>query len=156
VPCLPGPGGPVSQSPSALLAADSAGLVLVCTDGTEVPPADGSQAPTVFESSDNGVSWSEVGTPPAAAGTPVSVAAQAGVLLLATEAGIYRSANGGLTWQQVQPSPAGATSGQGGFSYVGNTSTQNGVALPADPSLHEVFTTSDGGLTWQARAVSAP
>jgi hypothetical protein len=156
VPCLSGSGGPAGQPPSVLLAADSAGLVMACTAATVVVPANSTQVNTVFESSDGGQNWSPAGSPPAAAGTPVSLAAQAGVLLLATDAGIYRSVNGGLTWQQAQPSPAGAPSGQRGFSYVGMTSTQNGVALPADPSLHEVFTTSNGGLTWQARAVSAP
>jgi hypothetical protein len=34
------------------------------------------------------------------------------------------------------------------------TSTANGVALPADPGLGEVFVTTDGGLTWQPHMVS--
>jgi hypothetical protein len=148
VPCLPGPGGPAGQPPSVLLAADATTLVMVCTGR--------SQQTTMFQSSDGGASWSPGGAPPAADGTPVSVAAQAGVLLLATNAGIYRSVNGGVTWQLAQASPAGAASGQQGFSYVGNSSTTNAVALPADPGLHEVFTTSDGGLTWQGHPVSAP
>jgi len=36
------------------------------------------------------------------------------------------------------------------------TSPADGVALPADASLHEVFITTDGGRTWQARPVSQP
>jgi hypothetical protein len=36
------------------------------------------------------------------------------------------------------------------------TSQADGVALPADPGLHEVFITTDGGATWQPHAVSAP
>jgi hypothetical protein len=34
------------------------------------------------------------------------------------------------------------------------TSNTHGVALPADPGLHEVFITTDGGLTWQPHPVS--
>ncbi|MGH3169304.1 MAG: hypothetical protein ACRDN0_25915, partial [Trebonia sp.] len=36
----------------------------------------------------------------------------------------------------------------GGFSYVGMTSDSNGVALPADSSLDEIWLTTNGGLTW--------
>jgi photosystem II stability/assembly factor-like uncharacterized protein len=87
----------------------------------------------------------------------MSLAAQpGGLLLLATDAGIYRSGNGGSTWQQAQASPAGAAITEPGFSYVGMTSLSSGVALPADPGLHEVFITSDGGSTWQPQPVSAP
>ena len=35
----------------------------------------------------------------------------------------------------------------GGFSYVGMTTDSQGVALPADTSLHEIWMTFDGGLT---------
>jgi hypothetical protein len=34
------------------------------------------------------------------------------------------------------------------------TSAADGVALPADADLHEVFITTDGGRTWQALPVS--
>lgn len=161
VPCQPGPSGsggqpaaalPSGQLPAALLAADSAGLVLVCAGVTQ---ASTSQSQSVFVSSDGGTQWSAAGTTPAA-GNALALAAQpGGLLLLATDAGIYRSGNGGDSWQLAQGSPAGAASGQNGFSYAGMTSTQNGVALPADPGLHEVFTSHDGGLTWQADPVTA-
>jgi hypothetical protein len=153
VPCRPGAPGPFGQPTAALLAADSAQLVIVCT--SPAPGVD-SQTKTVSESSDGGVQWSPAGAPPAA-GLAVSVAAQpGGLIVLATDAGIYSSGNGGGTWQLAQASPAGAAAGEAGFSYAGMTSTQDGVALPADPDLHEVFTTSDGGRTWQQDTVSAP
>jgi hypothetical protein len=117
-------------------------------------PGAGSQLKSVFQSADGGAVWSSAGSAPAA-GIAASLAAEPGALLLATGDGIFRSANG-ATWQQVQPSPAGAAAGQAGFSYVGMTSLENGVALPADPGLHEVFTTSDGGSTWQPQPVSGP
>jgi hypothetical protein len=157
LPCQPGPPGPAGQPGAALLGADSAGPVLVCTSGAQEFQASGSQSGSVFQSSDGGQQWSATGTPPAAGGTAVSLAAQAGgLLLLATAGGIYRSGNGGSTWGQVQASPADAAAGQTGFSYVGMTSASSGVALPADPGLHEVFTTGNGGRSWQPHLVSAP
>lgn len=163
VPCQPGPPGsaghpvaalPTGLLPGALLAADSAGLVLVCAGETGAAPAGSSQSSSVYVSSDGGTQWSAAGAPPAA-GNALALAAQpGGLLLLATDAGIYRSGNGGGSWQLAQGSPAGAASGQSGFSYVGMTSMRSGVALPADPGLHEVFTSSDGGLTWQADPVT--
>jgi hypothetical protein len=153
-PCSPGPAGPAGQPTTALLAvASPTDLVLVCTSAA--PGAD-TQLKSVYQSADGGTQWSAAGTPPAT-GIATSLAAQTGGgLLLATDAGIFRSVNNGRTWQLAQASPAAAAAGQAGFSYVGMTSIQNGVALPADPSLHEVFTTGDGGNSWQAQTVSAP
>ena len=155
VPCRPGPPGPGGQPAGALLAADSGLLVLVCTSATD--PASDSQVKLVTESSDGGAHWSKAAAV-LAAGIATSVATQAQdhLVVLATDAGLYRSGDGGLTWQRTQASPAGAAAGETGFSYVGMTSRTNGVALPADPGLHEVFITTDGGVSWQAHAVSAP
>jgi hypothetical protein len=151
MPCRPGAPGPAGQPTAALLAAAPSQLALVCMSPA---PGAGSQLKSVFQSADGGAVWSSAGSAPAA-GIAASLAAEPGALLLATGDGIFRSANG-ATWQQVQPSPAGAAAGQAGFSYVGMTSLENGVALPADPGLHEVFTTSDGGSTWQPQPVSGP
>jgi hypothetical protein len=153
LPCQPGAPGSAGQPTSALLAADPVQLILLCTSPA---PGTDTQLKSVYQSTDGGAQWSATGTPPAT-GIATSLAAQTGGgLLLATDAGIFRSVNNGSTWQLAQASPAGAAAGQAGFSYVGMTSFQNGVALPADPSLHQVFTTGDGGSTWQARLVSAP
>jgi hypothetical protein len=154
-PCQPGAPGPGGQPTGALLAADSGRLVLVCTSATDT--AGDSQAKLVVESSDGGAHWSK-GTAAPQAGIAASVATQAQdhLVVLATDAGLYRSGDGGLTWQRVQVPPAGAAAGQAGFSYVGMTSLTNGVALPADPGLHEVFITTDGGVSWQAHPVSLP
>jgi hypothetical protein len=149
--CLPGTPGPDGQPTGALLAADSAELVLVCTSATDLTA--GSQTKSVVESSDNGTTWSAAQSADVN-GVATSVAIQgSSLMVLATDAGIYRSTNGG-TWQLAQPSPGGAAAGEDGFSYVGMTSAADGVALPADAGLHEVFITTDGGQTWRARAVS--
>src|SRR6516162_5420033 len=128
-PCPPGAPGPGGQPTGGLLAADSGELVLVCTSATST--AGDSQAKLVVESSDGGAHWSKGASAP-------------------------RAGDGGLTWRRVQASPAGAGPGPAGFSYVGMTSLTNGVALPADPGLHEVFITTDGGVSWQAHPVSLP
>jgi hypothetical protein len=36
------------------------------------------------------------------------------------------------------------------------TGPAQGVALPADAGLHEVFITTDGGSSWRPRQVSPP
>ncbi|HTS98216.1 MAG TPA: hypothetical protein VMI33_16525 [Streptosporangiaceae bacterium] len=161
-PCRPGPPGPSGQPSGALLAADSARLVLVCTSATSV--AGDSQAKQVAVSSDGGASWSAAGNAPgtgiatsvAAAQTTSPAGAPGGLIVLATDAGIYVSGNGGGSWSLARGSPAGAAAGQRGFSYVGMTSQLHGVALAADPGLHEVFITTDGARTWQPYPVSAP
>jgi photosystem II stability/assembly factor-like uncharacterized protein len=153
VPCQPGAPGPGGQPSGALLAADSSRLVLVCTSATST--AGDAQAKLVYASSDGGAHWTRAGTgPPGGIAASVALQAQDNLVVLATDAGLYRSDDGGRTWQQVRASPAGAAAGAHGFGYVGMTSLVNGVALPADPSLHEVFITTDGGISWQAHAVS--
>ena len=83
-------------------------------------------------------------------------AAQGNLVVLATDSGLYLSGNGGTSWQVAGTSPAGAVAGQRGFAYVGMTSETNGVALPADPGLHEVFITTDGGSTWRRHLIGPP
>jgi hypothetical protein len=153
-PCQPGPPGSSSEPAGGLFAADSAQLVLVCTSATST--AGDSQALAVYESSNNGTAWSKTGSG-AAAGIAASLAiqAQGGLVVLATDAGLFRSTDGGSTWQQTQASPGGSIAGEHGFSYVGMTSPLDGVALPADAGLHEVFITTNGGLTWRAHPVSS-
>ena len=80
-------------------------------------------------------------------------AAQGGLVVLATTAGIDVSTDGGADWKVTETGPHSAAAGQGGFSYVGMTDPLQGVAVPADPQLHEVFITADGGQTWRARLI---
>jgi BNR/Asp-box repeat len=149
--CLPGTPGPGGQPTGALLAAGSADLVLVCTSATD--STTGTQTKSVVESTDNGKTWSAA-QPADVTGIATSVASQGSSLVLATDAGLYLSTDGGGTWKLAQASPARAAAGEGGYSYVGMTSAADGVALPADADLHEVFITTDGGRTWQPHKVS--
>jgi hypothetical protein len=153
-PCLPGTPGPDGQPTGALLAADSSALVLVCASATDA--ATDSQTKSV-SASPNGVTWSSPRSAlPSGIATSVAVQGQGSLVVLATDNGIYLSADGGGNWQLAQASPGGAAAGERGFSYVGMTSPLDGVALPADPHLHAVFITTDGGRTWRPHAVSAP
>ncbi len=71
-------------------------------------------------------------------------------MVLATTTGIDFSPDG-TTWQAATIT-GGAPSG--GFRYVGMTSATQGVAVPADASLGEVFVTTDGGQTWTVARIS--
>ncbi len=117
------------------LAVTPAHLVVACTAAGQV----------TLETSASGTSWQQGNNVPVS-GTPTSLAATAGgEVVLATTTGIYCSADGGTTWQAASlsgPAPPG------GFSYVGMTNPSQGVAVPADASLGEVYVTGDGGATW--------
>ena len=137
-PCLPGAAQPDGQPAGALLAATStSGLVLVCPDATAGPGR-------LHLRATPGGPGSRAGTAPAA-GTATSVAGTStGAIVLATTAGIEVSKDGGATWTAAQ-----GTLPAGGFSYVGMTTPDQGVAVPADASVHAVWFSYDGGATWQ-------
>jgi hypothetical protein len=155
VPCQQGGAGPGGQPAGALLAASWPELAVVCTSGTN--PASDSQAKVLFVSSNGGKTWSGDGTAPTAGiATSLAFQIQDRLIVLATDAGLYQGGPGGQTLALRQASPNGAAAAEPGFSYVGMTTPSDGVALPADPGLHEVFITTDKGLTWQPYRVSSP
>jgi hypothetical protein len=146
VPCQPGPGQADGQPSSALLAATTtSGLALVCTS----PATGATQAKTLYTSSDNGQTWQKAAGPVPAAGTATSVAGTAaGTIVLATTAGLQVSTDGGTSWTASR-----GTLPSGGFSYVGMTSANQGVAVPADVTQHAVWFTFDGGQSWRASPI---
>ena len=75
-----------------------------------------------------------------------------GTLTLAAGNGIYVLPAGAAQWKQASVANAPA----GGFSYVGMTTNDQGVALPANSSLHEIWMTFDVGQTWAARTPITP
>jgi hypothetical protein len=152
-PCAPGKPGPAGQPAGGLLAAGSGHLLEVCTSATSVA---GSQIKIVYASSDGGKTWRNAGQVPAAGLATSLAAAQGNLIVLATTAGLDVSADGGASWTPAETGPPGPAAGLGGFSYVGMTSQLRGVAVPADPRLHEVYTTTDGGASWQPSQVSTP
>jgi hypothetical protein len=146
VPCEPAAAQPDGLPSAALLAVQDATNLAVACSGSSF--AGGLQ---VFISSDGGSLW----TPQAATawsgisstGTPTSLtAAPNGTLALATSTGIYFLPAGGAHWKPT--SATGARAPEGGFNYVGMTTDAQGVAVPADTSLHEIWMTFNGGELW--------
>ena len=172
-PCSPAPGsasGQASQSPavpgsatesaapatSSGTQSSSQGYGAEFATGTQLLLTCQSQAAaaqvTLYTSA-NGARWHRAGSL-TAPGTPTSLAsAAAGQAVLATTGGIEYSANGGRTWQAAKYT--GTASGPpGGFSYVGMTTAAQGVAIPADSTLGEVYVTADGGSTWKPSPIT--
>jgi hypothetical protein len=128
---------------SAVTASD---LRLACASG---PSA--ASPPVFLESSNAGATWSQqqAGDWSRVANRGVMTsftATSSGKLLLATTTGIYVLPAGSSQWQSASVENLGHLSG--GFSYIGMTTPEHGVALPADSSAHEIYVTSDGGLSW--------
>ena len=167
-PCSPGPGSAgakASQSPavpgagtSSSSPATGSGTQGSASQGYGAEFATGTQlllscqsqaaaAQVTLYTSTSGARWHRAGslTVP---GTPTSLASAAsGQAVLSTTAGIEYSANGGRTWQTAKVTRAGSGPA-GGFSYVGMTTAAQGVAVPADSTLGEIYVTADGGSTW--------
>ncbi|HUB39067.1 MAG TPA: hypothetical protein VMA72_09465 [Streptosporangiaceae bacterium] len=172
-PCSPGPGaasGQASQSPAVPSSGqDSASpgtqdstsqgygaefaagpqLLLSCESQTAAARV------TLYTSAD-GARWHRAGSL-TASGSPTSLTSAASdQAVLATTAGIEYSANGGRSWQAATfagggPGAAGPAQG---FSYIGMTNASQGVAIPADSGLGEVYVTTDGGKTWDPSPIT--
>jgi hypothetical protein len=152
-PCAPGAAQPDGQPSGALLAAGSGELYLLCADATTSTPASPSASRvtgTLQVSADGGKTWQQRPAVPAL-GTATSLAAAMGnIVVLATSEGIEVSRDDGQSWQVTLPAAAGPP---GGFRYVGMTEASQGVAVPENPALHQIWFTADGGQTWQPSAV---
>jgi hypothetical protein len=148
LPCAPGAAEASGRPLQAMLASTGTGLVLLCPGQANA----NQQAKTLYYSADGGRSWNSAGPAPARgiatslSGTPT------GPVLVATGSGIDVSTNapgsGPLAWRTAR----GATA-PGGYSYVGMTTSAQGVAVPADESLDAVWFTYYGGAHWQESPV---
>jgi hypothetical protein len=140
--CLPGRAQADGQPTGAQLTAGTK-LLLACDTTTENGPQ-----LTELYSSASGAQWTRVG-PIAHQGDATSLTtAASGQAVLATTDGLYYLPDGGGTWQQA--SVAGPV---GSFSYVGLTTPTDGVAVPGDAKLGEIFVTVDGGKAWTASPI---
>jgi hypothetical protein len=148
-----GPAQPGGAPPGpALFAAVSASeLNLAClSPGSHSTPAAPAEQKLIFSSPNGGVSWLRMGQAPTA-GTASSLAASPSQsLVLATDRGIELLPRGEIAWRAATLTAAVPA---GGFSYVGMTTDDQGIALPADPSAGTVWFTFDGGQTWKPSAV---
>ncbi len=133
--CLPGPAQSDGQPADAQLAAGNT-LLLAC----DTMSASGTEQTVLYSSADGAV-WTKVGVVPHLGLATSLASASSGQMVLATTAGLYYSAQG-VTWRQA------TAAAPGGFSYVGMTNQYQGVAVPEDASLGEIYVTSDGGEAW--------
>jgi hypothetical protein len=141
LPC--GPGAPQADgrpSGGQLAASAPGALTLACPGSAQ---SGNVRQEIIWVSSDGGQSWHQQGSL-TVDGTATSLAAQpGGMMALATTHCIDASSDGGATWRTAQRGPAG------GFSYVGLTTSSQGVAVPADSSHQAVWFTFDGGQNWK-------
>jgi hypothetical protein len=140
-----------SGAPSADLL--TSGLLAAAPGQLQVACATAASGPLSVElyTSPDGSTWHPAGTIPVQ-GTPLSLAsASGGEVVIGTTAGIYYSADDGVTWHSAAVSGPLLT---GGFSYVGMTDATDGVAVPADPNLGAVYVTHDGGQTWSKSPIA--
>jgi hypothetical protein len=151
-PCAPGlaqASGPLSQ---ALLATSPQQLLVACAAGsTGGPSSTGPMSLTRLYTSASGATWQLAGTVQHPTAATSLASGTSGQVVLATTTGIYHSGDGGKTWRQASLGGAGPA---GGFTFVGMTNATDGVAVPANSSLGEIFVTSDGGLTWSPSRIS--
>jgi hypothetical protein len=141
--CQVGSAQPDGQPAGVQLATGPAAQPQLMLSCDEPASTDGAQAKAVYTSS-NGTAWQRVGTAPRAGTASSLAAASGGLAVLATSAGIDYSANDGISWQAAGVSSAPS----GGFAYIGMTDSSQGVAVPVNSRLGEVFTTADGGQDW--------
>jgi hypothetical protein len=142
--CLAAKGHKAAPGESGLLAPGAGRDVNLFCQGTS---GDG----VLYTSADAGATWQLDGPVRApGTGTSLAVAPGSGTLVLATTAGICYSPDG-RNWHQASLPGQAPT---GGFSFAGMTTQQDGVAVAADSTSKQLYVTSDGGLTWQARPIS--
>lgn len=163
LPCTPGAAASSGLPSQLMLAPDGivpgghARLALVCA----APSPDSTVA---YQSNDGGANWTKR-TGVGSAGTSLIGLPQSlttltdGTLILATKGsasspgGIYLLPPGAAQWQAATLSDPSAAAY--GFSYVGMTGPLQGVALSGNPGLHEIWMTTDGGKTWEARPIQS-
>ena len=146
------PGGTLPGQ--TLFAAVSASdLSLAClAPGRHINPAAPAEQKLIFSSPNGGVSWLRMGQAPTAGIASSLAASPSQSLVLATDRGIEVLPRGEIAWRAATLTAAVPA---GGFSYVGMTTDDQGIALPADPSAGTVWFTYDGGQTWKPSAVAS-
>ena len=137
------------QPTGALLGAvDSRDLILACASASSgTNPSVSTQQKFIYSSPDGGVSWRQLSTAPAAGVAFGLAASPKESVVLATDQGIDLLPKNETSWQTATLRGGGPP---GGFGYIGMTTDEQGVALPADPSASTVWFTFDGGQTWAA------
>ena len=147
--CPVGPARADGQPTGALLGAVNASdLLLACASASSgTNPSVSTQQKFIYSSKNGGVSWEQLTTAPAAGVAYGLAASPSESVVLATNQGIDLLPAGEVTWRTANLRGGGPA---GGFGYIGMTTADQGIALPADPSAGTVWFTFDGGQRWTA------
>ena len=147
--CPVGPARADGQPTGALLGAVNArDLLLACASASSgTNPSVSTQQKFIYSSKNGGVSWEQMATAPAAGVAYGLAASPSESVVLATNQGIDLLPAGEVTWRTANLRGGGPP---GGFGYIGMTTADQGIALPADPSAGTVWFTFDGGQRWTA------
>ena len=151
--CPVGPARGNGQPTGALLGAVNArDLILACVSASSgTSPSVSTQQKFVYSSTNGGMSWAQMTTAPAAGVAFGLAASPTESVMLATDQGIDLLPAGEMSWRTADVR-GGAPAG--GFRYIGMTTDEQGIALPADPSAGTVWFTFDGGQRWTASRLS--
>jgi hypothetical protein len=147
--CPVGPARGNGQPTGALLGAvNTSDLLLACVSASSgTSPSVSTQQKFVYSSKNGGMSWAQMPTAPAAGVAFGLAASPTESVMLATDQGIDLLPAGEMSWRTADVR-GGAPAG--GFRYIGMTTDEQGIALPADPSAGTVWFTFDGGQSWTA------
>jgi hypothetical protein len=151
--CPVGPGRADGQPTGALLGAVNASrLLLACASASSgTNPSASTQQKFIYSSKNGGASWEQMATAPAAGVAYGLAASPSDTVVLATDQGIDLLPAGEVTWRTANLRGGGPA---GGFGYIGMTTADQGIALPADPTAGTVWFTFDGGQRWTASRLS--
>jgi hypothetical protein len=130
-------------------------LILTCASGgaggSSGSGGSREQQKLVFSSLNGGASWIQIAAAPTA-GVATSVAGSPSeTVVLGTDQGIDVLPAGDIAWQAAELT---GTVPAGGFSYLGMTTDEQGIALPANPTSGTVWFTFDGGQRWQPSRIA--
>src|SRR6266566_3114809 len=147
--CPVGPARADGQPTGALLGAVNASdLILACASASSGSnPSVSTQQKFIYSSKNGGVSWQQLATAPAAGVAFGLAASPSESVVLATNQGIDLLPASEMAWRKANVR-GGAPAG--GFRYIGMTTGDQGIALPADPSAGTIWFTFDGGQSWKA------
>ena len=147
--CPVGPARGNGQPTGALLGAvNTSDLILACVSASSgTSPSVSTQQKYVYSSKNGGRSWAQMPTAPAAGVAFGLAASPTESVMLATDQGIDLLPAGQTSWRTANLRGGAPADG---FRYIGMTTDDQGIALPADPSAGTVWFTFDGGQSWTA------
>jgi hypothetical protein len=117
-------------------------FVAACTTVPQSAASKTAQQAVIYTSGTTSLNWRALAEGPSG-GNPVSLSTTpSSQAILATSQGISVLDTSTGQWTQT-------VTLAGGFTYVGMTTKLQGVAIPANTSLHQIWMTLNGGRTWQ-------